>query len=297
MSSNAGVEPGMLFTPAQLVHDSLTLISLPAAYIRLKEVMAKAASSMQDVAEVVSLDPSLSLRLLRIANSAYYGLPAQVDTISRAVNLLGTKQIHDLALATSVAQAFDGMPNEVMDMSTFWYRSVLCGFLAKELAKGTGLRDAESLFVRGLLHDIGHLVLYSRFPKKCRQALAEAGDDLRGLYARERKLIGCSASEVGAELMRAWRLPQSFVASFEQINRPERAGDLSREVAILHISSWLTYGMDTDLLMDQVFDQISPQIWGLTGLQPATVEEVFDDVSVEMIEAMYRLFTKGDEAG
>ena len=101
MSMSSGTHPHALHTAEQLVQDSLTLISLPAAYTRLREVMASEDSSMKDVADVVSLDPALAARLLRIANSAYYGLPSQVETITRAVNILGTQQIHDLALATS----------------------------------------------------------------------------------------------------------------------------------------------------------------------------------------------------
>ncbi len=82
MSTNSSAQPHTLHSSEQLVQDSLTLISLPAAYIRLQEVMASEDSSMKDVADVISLDPALAARLLRIANSAYYGLPSQVDTIT-----------------------------------------------------------------------------------------------------------------------------------------------------------------------------------------------------------------------
>ncbi|MCW8947051.1 MAG: HDOD domain-containing protein [Sedimenticola sp.] len=296
MSTDSSAQTHALFSSEQLVQDSLTLISLPAAYTRLQEVMTSEDSSMKDVADVVSLDPALAARLLRIANSAYYGLPSQVDTISRAVNILGIQQIHDLALATSVAQAFDGVPNELMDMSTFWYRSVMCGFLARELAKAAGLRAMESLFVRGLLLDIGHLVLYSRFPQESRQALAESGDDLLALFAKERQLIGCDANEVGLELMKSWKLPQSFVDSFAYLQRPENCDDIGKEVAILHIAAWITHGLNTDLLLEQMIEKIADSAWELTGLGQRDVEKVTDTVSGEMIEAMYSIFSIDDSA-
>ncbi len=283
-------QPHVLQTAEQLVQDSLTLISLPAAYTRLQEVMAAEQSSMKDVADVVSLDPALAARLLRIANSAYYGLPSQVETITRAVNILGTQQIHDLALATSVAQAFEGLPNDLMDMSTFWYRSVMCGFLARELAKACGMRQTESLFVRGLLLDIGHLILYSRFPEACRQALAQSAEDLLGCYALERQLIGCDANQLGVQLMKAWKLPQSFVDSFAYLQQPESGRSIARQVAVLHIAAWITHGLNTDLLMEQIFARISAPAWELTGLSGRQVIEVTDTVSGEMIEAMYRVF-------
>lgn len=280
----------VLHSAEQLVHDSMTLISLPAAFVRLQEVMASEDSSMKDVADVVSLDPALAARLLRIANSAYYGLPSQVDTITRAVNILGTRQIHDLALATSVAQAFEGLPNEVMDMSTFWYRSVMCGFLARELARACGLRETESLFVRGLLLDIGHLILYSRFPEACRQALAGSGDDLLGCYRLERELIGCDANQVGTRLMQTWKLPASFVDSFAHLQHPEAGESMARPAAVLHLAAWITHGLNTDLLMEQIFDRVAAPAWELTGLDRPRVVEVTETVSGEMIEAMYRIF-------
>ncbi|WP_260294330.1 HDOD domain-containing protein [Sedimenticola hydrogenitrophicus] len=290
MSISTGTQTPVRHSAEQLVQDSLTLISLPAAFTRLQEVMAADDSSMKDVADVVSLDPALAARLLRIANSAYYGLPSQVETITRAVNILGTRQIHDLALATSVAQAFEGLPNELMDMSTFWYRSVMCGFLARELARACGMREIESLFVRGLLLDIGHLILYSRFPEECRQALAQSGDDLLGFYRLERELIGCDANELGTQLMRSWKLPQSFVESFAWLQHPEEGQANARQAAVLHLAAWITHGLNTDLLMEQIFDRIAAPAWELTGLSRQQVVQVSDTVSGEMIEAMYRIF-------
>lgn len=290
MSMSSDTHPHALNTAEQLVQDSLTLISLPAAYTRLQEVMASEGSGMKDVADVVSLDPALAARLLRIANSAYYGLPSQVETITRAVNILGTRQIHDLALATSVAQAFEGLPNELMDMSTFWYRSVMCGFLARELARSCAMRETESLFVRGLLLDIGHLILYSRFPEACRQALADSGDDLLGFYRLERQLIGCDANELGAQLMKAWKLPQGFLDSFVCLQHPEEGGAIAKQVAILHLAAWIAHGLNTDLLMEQIFEKIAAPAWDLVGLNQPQVVQVTDRVSGEMIEAMYRIF-------
>jgi len=290
MTTSSSTQSHGMTSAAQLVQDSLNLISLPAAYTRLQEVMADEDSSMQDVADVVSLDPALAARLLRIANSAYYGLPSQVDTISRAVNILGIQQIHDLALATSIAQVFEGLPNDMMDMSTFWYRSVMCGFLARELGKRSGLRNTESLFVRGLLLDIGHLILYSRYPEACRQALAESADDLIRLFEHERQLIGCDANQVGLELMRAWKLPSAFVESFAYLQHPADSTAHGKEIAALHIAAWITHGLNTDLLLEQMCQRVAPSAWELSGLNHVQVEEVTEVVSAEMIDAMYRIF-------
>lgn len=277
-------------TAAQLVEQTLNLASMPAAYARLREVMDDEDSTMADVAEVVSLDPAISARLLRIANSAYYGLPSQVDTITRAASLIGVQQIHDLVLATSVANAFDGVPNELMDMNTFWFRSVSCGYLARELGYTAGLRQTEGLFVRGLLHDLGHLMLYNQFPELSREALASAGGHLIDLYSKEQDLIGCDACQVGVALMRKWGFPESMVESIASLDAVDVEQLNGREAGILNIAVWVTHGLDTDMLLKDICEAVPPVIWELTGLDGEKVEEVVNDFSEEMIEAMNQLF-------
>ncbi len=190
----------------ELLDDSLESFSLPDVYIRLREVMESENASMADAAKVLTLDPALAARILRMANSAYYGFRSQVDTISRAAGLLGMQKIHDLALTVSLSEAFDGITNELMDINTFWYRSLHCGFLAQTIAEGAGLRNGETLFVRGLLHDIGHLFLFHRYPNECRQALARSDEGLEARLDEERQLIGVDGLQFGAELARVCKV-------------------------------------------------------------------------------------------
>jgi HD-like signal output (HDOD) protein len=277
----------------ELLYDSLESLSLPDVYIRLREVMESENASMADAAEVLSLDPALAARILRMANSAFYGFRSQVDTISRAASILGMQKIHDLALAASVSQAFEGLTNELMDIDTFWYRSVHCGFLAEAIAEGAGMRNVESLFVRGLLHDIGHLVLFSRYPKECREAMASADEGLDARLYEEQRLIGVDAMQFAAELARVWQLPKSFVDSFAHLTRPEDvAGPLAREVAVLHIAVQFSTGIDADLLIQDVAQRIRPPVWRIAELPPEVGAAALDASSLEMVDAMYNILAQ-----
>ncbi len=279
----------------ELLYDSLESLSLPDVYIRLREVMESDNASMSDVAEVLSLDPALAARILRMANSAFYGFRSQIDTIPRAANLLGMQKIHDLALTASVSKALEGVTNDLMDIDTFWYRSLHCGFLAQAIAQGSGMRNAESMFVRGLLHDIGHLVLFSRYPTECRQALARSDEGLDARLFEEKQLIGIDAMQFVAELVRVWQLPGSFVDSFTHLMRPEDvAGDLAREIAILHIAVQFSDGVDSDLLISEVVERIRAPIWRLAELPPEVGAAALDASSMEMIDAMYHVLTQDD---
>ena len=180
------------------------LPSLPDVYLRLKEVLDDPDFCMADVAQVVGNDPAMTARLLRIVNSAYFGLATEIETVNRAVGLLGTQEVHDLVLAVSVAQSFAGMSNEVMNMQRYWKRSVRTAVAAKELASLCNVLDGERLFVGGLLRDIGHLFLYQYAPTKALQALELAKAQQAPLYKAERAVIGADYASVGAELMRQW---------------------------------------------------------------------------------------------
>ncbi len=278
-----------------VLYDSLESLSLPDVYIRLREVMESDNASMADVAEVLSLDPALAARVLRMANSAFYGFRAQVDTVSRAANILGMQKIHDLALAAGVSKAFDGITNSLMDIDTFWYRSVHCGFLAQAMAEGNGLRNTEALFVRGLLHDIGHLVLFSHYPRECREALSHADEGLESRLFHEHELIGADAMEFAAELARVWQLPQSFIDSFQHLMRPEDvAGPLAREIALLHVAVQFSHSVDGDLLLEEVVQRIRAPIWRLAELPPDVGAAALDASTLEMVDAMYLVLTRDD---
>ena len=160
---------------SELVQSCTTVFTLPEIYIRVRDVVDDPDSTMDDLAEVLKMDPAISARLLRIVNSPLYGFPKQIDTISRAVNIVGMQAINDLVTATTVGRTFSGMPIQLMDVPMFWRKSVLCALLAGKIATSCGLDDSERFFIEGLLRDIGHLLLYQTVPQRAQSALIEAG--------------------------------------------------------------------------------------------------------------------------
>jgi len=281
----------------QLIHSSLATLALPDVYLRLRETMEDDRATLDDVAKVLSLDPALAARILRIANSALYGLRSQVDTVSRAASVLGMQEIHDLTLAASVSKAIEGLDNDLMDLNTFWYRSVHCGFLAKEIAAGAGLRNSESMFIRGLLHDIGHILLFSLQPEACRKALAASDQGLAARLRVEQAIIGMNALQLVAELAAQWQLPASFIESYTHLMAPEQAPPaMQREIAMLQIAVQISSGVDSDLLINEILQQIPKQAWKLAELPPEVAPAALDASTLEMTEAMYQVLTRQELA-
>ena len=157
-----------MLDPERLVGDVATLVSLPEVALRINELVDEPRSSAEDIGRAVQQDAALTARLLRLANSAMFGLSRQVDTVGRAVAVLGTRQVRDLTLGLSATRAFSGIPNDLVSMGSFWHHSVLCAVAARLTAAQCTRGRPESSFVAGLLHDIGQLVLFNKLPDESR---------------------------------------------------------------------------------------------------------------------------------
>lgn len=248
------------------ISEKAQLLSLPDVYLRLKEVLDDPNFSMTEVAQVVSTDPAMTVRLLRMVNSAYFGLATEIDTVSRAVGLLGTQEVHDLVLAVSVAQSFHGISNDVMDMPRFWRRSVRCAIVAKELASLCNVLDGERLFVAGLLRDIGHLFIYQVAPTKAQQAIELARAQNAPLHKAEMAVIGVNYATVGSELMRQWQLPRTLWEITEHHLDPSRTDEFALSASIVHIAAILADALDQDDDVEQALNRVSAFSWRETGL-------------------------------
>ncbi len=187
---------------SELVQSCTSVFTLPELHAHVRDVVDNSDASMDDLVNVLKLDPAISARLLCIANGSSYGTPKQVDTISRAVSLIGVQAVKDLVAETTIGQTFSGMPSQFMDATRFWRKSLFCALVAERMATSCGVDNSERCFVEGLLRDIGHFVLYQTVPQRAQSALIESGYLEASLAEVEQSNIGCDFAEVGAELIR-----------------------------------------------------------------------------------------------
>ncbi|KAB2964509.1 HDOD domain-containing protein [Zoogloea sp.] len=224
-------------TPQELVACVERLASLPAVYHRIRALLDDPDSSVQDLANAVSSDAGITARVLRAVNSVLYGFPGKVETIGRAVNLMGMQQVHDLVLSTSVIGAFSGVRPARMHMIKFWKDCVFRGLAARAAARTLGTGDPERMFVEGLLADIGHLVMFQAAPEATDAALAAARETRAPIHELEQEIVGCNYAEVGAALANAWHLPNGFAAAIGAQIRPALGGPHVTEAALIHIAN------------------------------------------------------------
>ncbi|MGD8658150.1 MAG: HDOD domain-containing protein, partial [Desulfobacterales bacterium] len=176
----------------KLKNKKLTLPEIPSIVFELNEVIANPLSSAEDIAQVVQRSPSLTALLLKIVNSPFYGFPSKIDKISLAVTLIGTREISGLALGISLLSLFNKIPKEILSMYSFLRHSLACGIISRILAAHKSIPQTEQLFVSGLLHDLGRLILYSYFPNESRNILSRARSSEMLLYEQETEYLGCN---------------------------------------------------------------------------------------------------------
>ena len=284
------------YTAQSLVKESVELISLPEVYIQLKNVIASPDSSMADVAGVIANDPSITARLLKLVNSPFFGLVSKVDTITHAINLLGTRQVHDLVLATSVIDSFSGFTNDYFNIYDFWFNGVYCAVTARLLAYYCEDLETERPFVAGLLHNIGHLVAYQKIPEKSLAAQERAAQKNISLYLAEREILGFDYAQLGAELMREWKLPKSLQEITGFHIEPEKADAYRLETAIIHIASVITHNALAQIPVFAETLAVNPVCWQITGLSVDQMPTIKKEVDEQVAMVMNLLFSHKNNA-
>jgi HD-like signal output (HDOD) protein len=220
---------------AELNKKKIILPEIPAVVFELNEVISNPLSSAELIAEVVNRSPSLTALLLKIVNSSFYGFPSKIDKVSHAVTLIGTREISGLALGISILSIFQNIPKEIIDMYSFLKHSLACGIFSRVLAAHLNSNQTEQLFVAGLLHDLGRLILYIHFPKESHDIIIRSRNRSKLLFEEENDYLGCDHSEVGKQLLKQWKLPLILENCVFYHHNPSEARD-TVPATIVHLA-------------------------------------------------------------
>ena len=254
----------------EIVYQVDALATLPSVYHRIREQLESPDGSLLEVSRLISADPALTAGVLRLVNSAYYGFGGNIDTIERAVPILGLQQVHDVVLAMTVSAIFKGIRPEHMDVDRFWHGSMMCALGARSLARTGRHPGAERMFVIGLLADIGHLVLYETVPDLAIEAQSVSDASGEALHLAERRVIGCDYAEVGAALMEGWKLPACFAEVIGAQVMPRLAGKFTSDASVLHIARMIAHADRYGESSEAAAARLAPEVWLDADLDPAS---------------------------
>jgi HD-like signal output (HDOD) protein len=281
-------------TIEELVDGVKDLIALPKSYLRVQELVNDPDSSLQDVTKVIINDTALTSRILRIANSAYMGLASKVDTIGRAVQILGLNQVHDLALAGSAIGSLTKIETPTLNISDFWQRSVYCAVVARIIAKRRQLGSPERSFVTGLLHDTGHLLLAYKVPDRYAAMHARAIETSTPMAIIEQQELGFTYAEIGAALLKNWQLSESIYRPVQMHvhGMPAMDSETLIETSVLQISAVICRAAMWRSESDEPVPEFDPLAMQLNSIDDESTESVMREADEVVIEAMNLLLPK-----
>jgi len=271
-------------TPSKLVRRSIKLSSLPEVYFRINNVLNDPNSSFGDIAEVISGDVSLSARLMKIVNSSFYGFPAKIDTIAHAVSIIGTWQLRDLALSTTILTTFKGVSEKHINMNSFWRHSITCGIAARLIAIQNREPNPERLFLAGILHDVGRLVLLENLPEEANIIMDRFSKEDKLLCQVEKETLGFDHADIGAALMDYWNLPEYLKEVIAYHHNPLAAPRFGYEASIIHLADIITKSIGAGSSGDVAVPPLEPESWNKLKLK-----ETFLPVLWDRIESQYNV--------
>ncbi len=286
------MQKGFIVEIQELFDGEIEIPTLPEVYYDFKEAMEDPDGSFDEISEIISIDTGLSLRLLKIVNSAFYAFPSQIETISHAISVVGLEQLNNLVLSTVVIDRFKNIPDSVINMESFWKHSIACGLAARTIASLRKEVNTERFFVAGMLHDIGRLVLALSAPFSILSVFMRCKAEEISLNEAEKAILGFSHTDVGQRLLKDWKLPvfhQKVVGNHHQSD-----SSLDLESGILNIADHIA----NDLKLGDSGEVLSPppldlELWEKLQLPEGTniekikaeVEQLYNSTSQIFLQA------------
>lgn len=264
------------------------LPAAPSMMVKLLPKLDDVDTHSDEIVDIIQLDPGLTVNLLQICNSAFFGQPEPIVTVTDAVSRVGYQSIYLLAATISGAGSFSTTPTVVIDASRLWAHSVTAAFSAKCIAE-TAQQDSNLLFTAGLLHDVGKIVLAQIKPGVYDDKFYSLTED--GGQEREKDIFGCTHAEIGTALMRRWGLPEPLVNAVSNHHAPAADG-AEPLAACVELGDMFAHGQ-TDrrvLAKPQFFSRSNALQVG-----PEAMPQWFKKLSAnqQIIDAMSQLKTAG----
>lgn len=215
--------------------------ALPVSVYNIFMAINDPDANVHKIADLILGDVGLTTKILRLANSSYFGLSTQVTTISHSLNILGLNPLGNLVLACSLMSEFKDIPENLITMESFWSHSVACGIAAREISVMISFGNEELLYIAGMVHDIGSLVIYKEYPEKAKTALKRCNEWGQNLIDSEKCVLGFDHAQVGSALIEKWKLPKIYQETTEYHHQPLNAPSYKEETAIVHLADYTVH--------------------------------------------------------
>lgn len=268
---------------ADVIRNVRDLPSLPMVVMEVLSSFEQQDVNVGELADKVAKDQALAAKTMRLANSSFYGLQRKVTTIQQAITILGFDSIRTLLTAAAVTDVFAGKTQTGFDYTAFWRHSIGAALCAKMIARHLKLNQ-DYAFVSGLLHDIGKLVLVTRFPAEYAEAMRyRAKQDCYPMDA-ERAVLGVDHAAAGKALAEYWKFPPAMQTAIANHHAPE-AREVSDIPGVVHVAEAIAHALGLTHHDDDLVPVVSETAWSSLQIEPAAYRQICRDAEAEFEEA------------
>lgn len=271
----------------QLTERIVGLPTLPSMLQNINRLMLNPRTSAKEVAQIISSDPAIASKVLRVVNSSFYGFPNRISTITHAIVILGFNTVKSIVLSSTIFDIFKKTgQDETFNRTDFWKHSLGVGAASRAIGRIVGYSALEEIFIAGLLHDVGKIVLDQFLHDKFAEILQKAEREKILVREAEEQLLGVNHAEIGAWLFEKWNLSKGLVEAVRHHHNPALAGEHQRLAAIVHLGDIVVRSLRFGSGGDGKVPPISETAWNSLGMGAAPFDRIFKETGEEMEKAV-----------
>ncbi len=267
------------------------LPTLPAVVRKINEVLSSPTANAADVGEIIAKDAALTAKTLKLVNSAFYGFPKKIQSVTRAIVILGFTKVKNVALSASIFDAFRGVTAKGFDASKFWEHSLGTAIATEVVTQELGLDAQEDAFVAGLLHDVGKIIIASSLKNEFIRIQSLIAEENLLMFEAEEKVLGASHAAIGKWLAEKWKFPESLVMSTARHHQPRSAREHRDLAYAVHLGDILARALGIGNGGDDGIPAIDETVWERFDMTEARLDKMCEAtlIGATKAEAFFEL--------
>lgn len=251
------------------------LPTLPTIYTKLTRLLRSPNATVREIGSIIAEDQAIAVKVLKLVNSAFYGLPQKIGSLKHAIVILGLNQIKNLVLATSTLKMFQELKTaHSFDMQKFWEHSIGCAVAAKVLAETAYLKNPDDDFAGGLLHDIGKLIHALYLNEEFSAVVADVEESGVPMIESEQRILGYDHTYTGRELAIKWSLSQGTIDMIAHHHLSDPSAELTKEIATVHIGNILSIALGLGSGGERKVPVVDVKAWEILGIELSNLESI-----------------------
>ncbi len=269
----------------QLIAKVPGLPTLPAIVDRLNEMMLNPRTTAKEVGRLITSDPALAAKILKIVNSSFYGFPNRITTVTHAIVILGFNTVKSVVLSSTVFDVFKGKGEVDFKREDFWRHSIGCGAACRVIAREVGFSALEDFFIAGLLHDVGKILLDQYLHDDFLKVLGIVRQKDCLFLEAENEVLHVTHAEIGGWLFQHWRLSKGLVQAVAHHHNPALADEALQSTAVIHLGDIVCRSLQCGSGGDARIPRVSPVAWDALGLTATQLESILCETDQEIEKA------------